>query len=303
MNNSKNPLRTKSIWEWILERSDLVIMGVAAIVIIVWIKYGDTIQSAFVRNFLDAAFVLAVLIAFPAGVHFSLYILYLLSPFRTYDFIRTRKIEVVNNMGDAVLVVEADSEGGWVEIRDNNGRPLIQAVSRAAGGEISIWNHEYTRIIKVGVTEEGGRIDLMNKSGENVVSAVANTQGGIMGVREGYVMKNSISGGGPSVLIGADVAQPYVELRKSANHKVNRVFGNPQLFKIVEEVDNLVSKGYSVANACRQLGISEEVYHVGESMRSDQNKKDPGIFISFEKEPEIIVEHRSGEISIIYPNK
>lgn len=119
--------------------------------------------------------------------------------------VRTNRLEIVNDKGTTVLLLEADAAGGRLALCDLSGQQVVQAWSSAAGGVLAVGprtnkplvtmqctkeggqmvinNDLTTPSIRIDGREFGGQIDVLNHLSKTVVSTAAGgTNGGRLAV-------------------------------------------------------------------------------------------------------------------------
>jgi len=90
------------------------------------------------------------------------------------DVIQTRRLEVLNKKGDAVITLESANRGGRIVTTDNEGALFFEV----GAGEVSIYNGHGQKLTRFSATKEGqGMIATYNSNGEGVVALGATKDG------------------------------------------------------------------------------------------------------------------------------
>jgi len=93
---------------------------------------------------------------------------------RVPEVVRTRKLEVVNAQGVAVVTLDAWERGGRILAMSNDGHLLFEA----AAGSVNIYNFKGQKLVRLSATKDGeGLMATYNHNGEGVVAVGATKDG------------------------------------------------------------------------------------------------------------------------------
>ena len=98
--------------------------------------------------------------------------------------IKARRIAIVNDAGQAVVILYVDEDGyGRIEIADKGGNTIAAFMGADEdGGGIGILNKTGTPVAGMHVSKDGGGIDIANKDGISIANISANENGGAIGI-------------------------------------------------------------------------------------------------------------------------
>ncbi len=86
---------------------------------------------------------------------------------RVPELVRTRKLEVVDSQGAAVVTLDTTPRGGRVLMMNSDGHLLMEA----SAGSLDIYNSEGQKLVRLSATKNGeGLMATYNRRGEGVVA-------------------------------------------------------------------------------------------------------------------------------------
>ncbi len=92
--------------------------------------------------------------------------------------ITVNSIRVVNNDGKIVAALDADEDGGRLDILNNDGKIVAALDADEDGGRLDILNNDGKIVAALDADEDGGRIDILNNDGKVVAGLVTGEGGG-----------------------------------------------------------------------------------------------------------------------------
>lgn len=94
------------------------------------------------------------------------------------DVIQARKFEVVNSMGDPVVVLSNDNNGGTITVNNSFKTPIVNIGGNSYGyGTLKIQNDAAKTVVSAGGFQNGGIISISNNQGVSVLNASPDKDG------------------------------------------------------------------------------------------------------------------------------
>ena len=84
------------------------------------------------------------------------------------DVLKCRKLEVYNPTGSIAAVISAD-DGGYLSIRNKEGKPAAVIAADDDGGHLGIYNKEGKGVILISAYDDSGHLSIRNKTGESIM--------------------------------------------------------------------------------------------------------------------------------------
>jgi len=88
---------------------------------------------------------------------------------RPGEIIRTRQIEIIDEVGTSVLVIGSNTEGGSISIRDRFGKTLVLASAAHNGGALSVNRVDGASAVTLETSAHGGEVSVRNAGGRDVI--------------------------------------------------------------------------------------------------------------------------------------
>jgi hypothetical protein len=97
--------------------------------------------------------------------------------------VKTQRLEIVDEIGTALVVIGSQSDGGSVSVRDRFGKELATLGATESGGLVKLLNRgSGQKSFVATATNAGGRMQMYSASGSRIFDAASTRNGGLIQV-------------------------------------------------------------------------------------------------------------------------
>ena len=110
------------------------------------------------------------------------------------DVIRTKRMEIIDDMGNVVLAAAGDADGGRLDIWTPKGCNVMRISANDNGGDMALWNCQGQSIAGLFANEQGGEVSIWNNTGGRSARLHDSGQGGLLELKKYDSLRASIGG-------------------------------------------------------------------------------------------------------------
>ncbi len=110
------------------------------------------------------------------------------------DVVRTKRMEIVDDMGNVVLAATGDEDGGRLDLWTPAGCNVMRMSANPNGGDMALWNCQGRSIAGLFANEQGGEISIWNKNGGRSARLHDSGEGGMLELKKDDKLRASIGG-------------------------------------------------------------------------------------------------------------
>ena len=116
------------------------------------------------------------------------------------DVVRTKRLEVVDDLGNIILLAGLSVEGGQLDVWNSRGKSVVRIGANSMGGDLKILHHEGGKVMVASATDQGGALSIMNTNGKESANLATRANGGRLSVSNDngkslLEMRSSLGGG------------------------------------------------------------------------------------------------------------
>ncbi|MCH2160406.1 MAG: hypothetical protein MK085_00885 [Phycisphaerales bacterium] len=100
------------------------------------------------------------------------------------DVLRTKRLEIIDDDNNMILVAGASMHGGRIDLMDSTGQKSAGLGSNRKGGSFTLWNRQGEQVVTAFASTMGGRAEFNGPTGNPATVISANTRGGMIEIRD-----------------------------------------------------------------------------------------------------------------------